>query len=99
VKDKGPSGYSVDSNIVELGGCITRWYIVAVACGLLGQTGTHRCITPSGGGPMRTQNVFDPSSWRGWSGTDFSVSFVDPYPGPVERPLEHVIHRFRTWTL
>src|SRR5580658_7924987 len=26
----------------------------------------------------------------GLLGTDFSVVFVDPYPGPVERPLEHV---------
>ncbi len=91
VKDKGPSGYSVDSNIVELGG----WYYAMVTswqwpAGCSGETGPNRCITPSGGGPMRTQNVFDPSSLRGWSGTDFSVSFVDPYPGPVERPLEHV---------
>jgi hypothetical protein len=39
---------------------------------------------------MRTTNVFDASSWRGWSGTDFSVSFVDPYPGPVEHPQQHV---------
>jgi hypothetical protein len=39
---------------------------------------------------MRTQNVFDPSSWRGWSGTDFTVQFVDPYPGPVDRPQDHV---------
>ncbi|HSZ64138.1 MAG TPA: hypothetical protein VK828_20235 [Terriglobales bacterium] len=90
VKDKGPSGYSVDSNIIELGG----WYYAMVTswqwpADCSGQTGPNRCIT-SGAAPMRTQNVFDPSSWRGWSGTDFSVSFVDPYPGPVERPLEHV---------
>jgi hypothetical protein len=91
VKDAGPSGYSVDSNIIELGG----WYYAMVTswqwpAGCSAQTGPNRCLTPSGGGPMRTQNVFDPSSWRGWSGTDFSVVFVDPYPGPVERPLEHV---------
>jgi hypothetical protein len=45
---------------------------------------------PGGGGPIRTTDVFDASSWRGWNGTDFSVSFVDPYPGPVEHPEEHV---------
>jgi hypothetical protein len=39
---------------------------------------------------MRSTDVFDASSWRGWSGRDFSVSFVDPYPGPVEHPQEHV---------
>jgi hypothetical protein len=91
VEDGGPSGYSVDSNIIELGG----WYYAMVTAwqwppNCTGQPGPHHCLTPSGGGPIRTTNVFDPTSWRGWSGTDFSVSFVDPYPGPVERPQEHV---------
>jgi hypothetical protein len=90
-KNHGPSGYSVDSNIIELGG----WYYAMVTSyqwppNCSGQTGPHKCLTPSGGAPMRTQDVFDPSSWRGWSGTDFTVSFVDPYPGPVDRPQQHV---------
>ncbi|HEY6303287.1 MAG TPA: hypothetical protein VIX14_09495 [Terriglobales bacterium] len=88
--DRGPMGYSVDSNIIELGG----WYYAMVTSwawplNCTGQTGAHRCLT-SGAAPMRTINVFDASSWRGWSGTDFSVSFVDPYPSPVEHPQEHV---------
>jgi hypothetical protein len=91
VEDGGPSGYSVDSNIVELGG----WYYAMVTSyawppNCTGQEGPHRCLTPSGGGPMRTNNVFDATSWRGWNGTDFSVSFVDPYPGPVQHHQEHV---------
>lgn len=91
VKDGGPSGYSVDSNIIELGG----WYYAMVTSyawppGCAGSSGSNACLTPGGGGPIRTQDVFDPSSWRGWSGTDFSVSFVDPYPGPVGNPQEHV---------
>ena len=91
VIDGGPSGYSVDSNIIELGG----WYYAMVTSyawppGCSGASGSNTCLTPSGGGPMRTQDVFDPSSWRGWNGTDFSVSFADPYPGPVENPQEHV---------
>ncbi|MGB9234663.1 MAG: hypothetical protein WCC04_09630 [Terriglobales bacterium] len=91
VKDGGPSGYSVDSNIIELGG----WYYAMVTSyawppGCSGTTGPNRCLTPGGGGPMRTQDVFDPSSWRGWNGKDFSVSFVDPYPGPVDHPEAHV---------
>jgi len=91
VKDRGPSGYSVDSNIIELGG----WYYAMVTswqwpANCSGTKGPHHCLTPSGGAPMRTQDVFDPSSWRGWSGTDFTVSFVDPYPGPVDRPQQHV---------
>jgi hypothetical protein len=91
VKDGGPSGYSVDSNIIEVGG----WYYAMATSyawppGCSGQTGPNRCLEQPGGSPIRTQNVFDASSWRGWDGTDFSVSFVDPYPGPVERPREHV---------
>jgi hypothetical protein len=27
----------------------------------------------------RSNNLMDPKSWRAWSGTDFSVSFADPY--------------------
>ena len=88
--DSGPMGYSVDSNIVEYGG----WYYAMITSWTwprkcAGSTGPHPCLT-SGAAPMRTTNVFDPTSWRGWGGTDFSVSFVDPYPGPVVRPQEHV---------
>jgi hypothetical protein len=91
VRDAGPSGYSVDTNIIERDG----WYYAMVTAwqwppNCTGSTGPHRCLTPNGGGPIRTQNVFDASSWRGWNGKDFCVSFVDPYPGPVEHPQEHV---------
>jgi len=90
VEDGGPSGYSVDSNIIELGG----WYYAMVTswtwpANCTVSQGPHRCLT-SGAAPIRTSDVFDPSSWRGWSGTDFSVAFADPYPGPVEHPQEHV---------
>ncbi len=89
--DGGPSGYSVDSNIIELDG----WYYAMVTAwqwppNCSGSQGPHRCLTPGGGAPIRTQNVFDASSWRGWNGKEFSVSFADPYPGPVQHPLEHV---------
>jgi hypothetical protein len=89
--DGGPSGYSVDTNIIELGG----WYYAMVTSyswppNCTGQSGPKPCLVPGGGGPIRTHDVFDPSSWRGWSGADFSVSFVDPYPVPVEHPSEHV---------
>jgi hypothetical protein len=89
--DLGPMGYSVDSNIVEYGG----WYYAIVTdwqwprnCS--GVTGPHHCVVPLGGTPMRTKNVFEPQSWRSWNGTDFSVSFVDPYVGPVSRPQDHI---------
>jgi hypothetical protein len=28
---------------------------------------------------MRTRNLADPTSWRGWSGKGFTRTFVDPY--------------------
>jgi len=89
--DNGPMGYSVDTNIIGFGG----WYY-AVATdwtwppNCSGTTGPHRCLVPTGGAPIRTQNVFDPASWRSWNGKDFSLSFVDPYLGPVANPEEHV---------
>jgi hypothetical protein len=89
--DDGPMGYSVDTNVVELGGW---YYAVATAWtwppNCYGSQGPHHCLVPTGGGPIRTTDVFDPSSWRGWNGTDFATSFVDPYLGPVSDPLEHV---------
>ena len=89
--DDGPMGYSVDTNIIKYQG----WYY-AVATdyswppNCYGTTGQHRCLVPSGGAPIRTKNVFDPASWRSWNGTNFGLSFVDPYSGPVSHPQEHV---------
>jgi hypothetical protein len=88
--DSGPEGYSVDSNVINYGG---YYYAVATAwtwppnCN--GSTGPQRCIT-TGGAPLRTTDFLDPSSWRAWSGTDFSIQFADPYPGPVANPEKHV---------
>jgi len=48
-----------------------------LASELLGADGTEPLSGSGGGSPIRTQDVFDPSSWRGWNGTDFSVEFVD----------------------
>jgi hypothetical protein len=87
---QGPMGYSVDTNIIEFGG----WYYAVATSwtwpsNCSGQSGPRHCIT-SGGAPLRTQNVFDPASWRSWNGTDFSVSFVDPYLEPVSHRPDHV---------
>lgn len=32
-----------------------------------------------GAGLIRTDNLSDPTSWRGWDGSGFNVSFVNPY--------------------
>jgi len=91
VIDDGPMGYSVDTNIVKYGGwfyAVATDYTWPPNCS--GDTGPNACLVPYGGAPIRTQDVFDPTSWRSWSGKDFSVTFVDPYAGPVEHPEEHV---------
>lgn len=90
VIDDGPIGYSVDTNVISFNG----WYYAVSTSwtwppNCSGSTGPHHCIT-SGGAPIRTQNLFDPSSWRGWDGTDFSLTFIDPYVAPVTHPLQHV---------
>lgn len=89
--DKGPEGYSVDTNIVKAG----RWYYAMTTDwpwppNCTAEDGPHRCLVPFGGSPIRTSNLLDVSSWRGWNGKDFSVSFVDPYLGPVKHPEAHV---------
>jgi hypothetical protein len=90
VVDRGPVGYSVDSNIVPWNG----WYYAIVTSwswppNCYGSTGPNACLT-SGGAPIRTQNVFDPASWRSWDGNDFNLTFADPYLGPVADPQDHV---------
>jgi hypothetical protein len=88
--DEGPEGYSVDTNIVKDG----RWYYAMATdwpwppgCYT---TGTSTCVVPFGGSPIRTSNILDVTSWRGWNGKTYSVSFVDPYLKPVEDPSAHV---------
>lgn len=87
--DRGPAGYSVDSNVVNFNG----WYYAVATSwtwppNCTGSSGPLPCLT-SGGAPLRTTNVFDPASWRAWGGSDFSVSFADPYPGPLADPETH----------
>ncbi len=89
--DRGPSGYSVDTNIVKVG----EWYYAMATAwpwppNCTAEEGPQHCLVPDGAAPIRTSNLLDASSWRGWNGTDFSVSFVDPYLGPVEHPQDHV---------
>jgi hypothetical protein len=88
--NQGPEGYSVDANIVKAGG----WYYDEVFswawppnCGGKGQ---KPCLLPDGACAIRTANILDPSSWRGWDGKDFTVQFVDPYRGAVASPQAHV---------
>jgi hypothetical protein len=89
--NQGPQGYSVDANIVKVG----EWYYDEVFswawppnCG----EGKEKkpCLVADGSCAIRTANILDPSSWRGWDGNDFTVEFVDPYRAPVANPRAHV---------
>jgi hypothetical protein len=89
--NQGPQGYSVDANIVKVG----EWYYDLVSgwpwppnCGA--GKGQKPCLVPGGTCPIRTNNILDSSSWRGWDGKDFAVTFADPYRGTVANPPAHV---------
>jgi hypothetical protein len=89
--DHGPMGYSVDTNIIPWNGWFyamtTSWPWPA---GCSGHAATGGCFVQNGGGPIRTTDVFDPTSWRGWDGSDFSISFADPYLAPLTDPQDHI---------
>jgi hypothetical protein len=89
--NQGPEGYSVDANIVKVG----EWYYDEVFawawppnCG--GGKEQKPCLVDDGACAIRTANILDPSSWRGWDGKGFTVEFVDPYRVAVANPHAHV---------
>jgi len=89
--NRGPEGYSIDTNIVKAG----DWYYAMATgwpwppnCG--GGKGQQPCLVPGGIAPIRTADIFDPKSWRAWDGAGFNVAFVDPYLGQVTRPQDHL---------
>jgi hypothetical protein len=91
VVNQGPEGVSVDTNIVKVG----DWYYTAMSgwpwppnCG--SGKGERPCLNPGGTCPIRTSNILDPSSWRGWDGKGFNVAFADPYRGPITNPAAHL---------
>jgi hypothetical protein len=89
--NNGPEGYSVDTNIVRAG----KWYYAMVTGwrwppNCTDGKGPNRCLVPAGACPIRTSDLLVASSWRGWNGTDFAVSFVNPYQDPVIRPADFV---------
>ena len=74
-----PVGYFQPTNIVEQNGFFYFLFLAA-------EFGLQRrglCVA-------RTGDPSDPHSWRGWSGTDFDVQFVDPYGSAKFDPTEHV---------
>lgn len=66
------TGYFNPSNIVASDG----WYYATVFATEWGAQKPGNCL-------MRTRDLADPRSWRGWDGMDFSVRFVDAYHDTV----------------
>ena len=76
----GPNGYFAPSNIVKA----RDGYLYAMFRAephLAQQFGT--CL-------MRTRDISDPSSWRAWNGTSFSVQFHNPYTQTVTPQSSYV---------
>jgi hypothetical protein len=68
--DQGATGFFQPSNIVSQGG----YFYAMINVWHDNDTGQK-----SGACLIRTQDVFDPASWRAWQGTDFTMAFNDPY--------------------
>jgi hypothetical protein len=73
-----PGGFFNPTGVVRHGDAL---YMMAYASG--------RGTQPRGTCLMRTRTIEDPASWRGFSGRDFTVRFVDPYAGTAD-PSAHV---------
>ena len=75
-----PFGIFGGSNIIEKDG----YYYKMV------QLETH-LLQDWGAGLMRTNDLSDPTSWRGWDGTGFNVVFVNPYTATGYDPADKVL--------
>jgi hypothetical protein len=78
--DSGAHGLFEPSNIVyrQRDG----YYYTIVRAGGFGDQKTGACL-------LRTRQLADPSSWRGWDGSDFGTRFIDPYRQSVP-PQDHL---------
>ena len=75
-----PFGIFGGSNIIKKDGYY--YVLVHLEAHLLQDWGT---------GVIRTNNLSDPTSWRGWDGTDYTVSFVNPYTATGYNPADKVL--------
>ncbi len=80
VPGDGPVGVFTPSNIVHNA---QDGYYYALVYVNVRQSYIGNCL-------IRTKNLFEPGSWRAWSGgTTFTMTFVDPY-GPNPSPADHL---------
>jgi hypothetical protein len=78
--NSGPQGIVQPSNIVYRP---DGYYYVLAGAYPYGAQQAGTCL-------LRTHTLNDPTSWRAWDGTGFSVRFIDPYAEPSEPPAAHV---------
>lgn len=74
-----PVGYFQPTNMVEQHGYFYFLFLAAE----FGPQPRGLCVA-------RTNDPSDARSWRGWSGSDFEVEFLDPYLSTAFDPAEHV---------
>jgi len=79
VPNTGPYGYFSPSNIIRGPG---GYYYAMLHAETYGAQQVGACV-------MRTKTISDPTSWRAWGGTGFSVKFINPYTNP-QPPEQHV---------
>lgn len=72
-------GYANPTNIIERDG----WYYAFVFADGYRDQRRGNCL-------IRTQTLDDPSSWRAWNGSDFTVRFVDPFREGERDAASHV---------
>jgi PKD domain len=77
-RGNGPIGFFQPSHIVK--GQDGWHYVMARVMG--GSQPLGSCV-------LRSRNISDPTSWRGWSGTGFTVTFPSPYLNTLD-PAQHV---------
>lgn len=76
----GPAGIGETTNVVYARD--GYYYVLADAY--------PRGAQQQGGCVLRTRTLGDPTSWRAWDGSGFSVRFIDPYVETSEPPEAHV---------
>ncbi|MFQ5651666.1 MAG: FlgD immunoglobulin-like domain containing protein [bacterium] len=80
--DQGPFGVFGGTNIVYNQQDGYYYVIIQVEAFGLQQVGVTT---------MRTQDLSDPTSWRAWDGTGYTVQFVNPYTETGLDPANHIV--------
>lgn len=81
-----PYGYFTPSNIVsrDEGGGVTAYYLIVHAITTPGNQATGGIC------PIRTTDLSDPASWRGWDGSGYTLEMKSPYLAGGQSPCTTV---------